>query len=107
MEIMIIKNLITSYFNVVRKNLNDMVPKTVIAMLVNKTKNQAQRELVAQLYTAANGESSFQELLLEDGATKKKREVCEDMVKNLSKCMEFLNEVRDFYFEEEPMRFHD
>ena len=107
MEIMIIKNLITSYFNVVRKNLNDMVPKTVIAMLVNKTKNQAQRELVAQLYTAANGESSFQELLQEDGATKKKREVCEDMVKNLSKCMEFLNEVRDFYFEEEPMRFHD
>ena len=41
MEIMIIKNLITSYFNVVRKNLNDMVPKTVIAMLVNTTKNQA------------------------------------------------------------------
>lgn len=41
MEIMIIKNLITSYFNVVRKNLNDMVPKTIIAMLVNKTKNQA------------------------------------------------------------------
>ena len=47
MEIKIIKNLITSYFNVVRKNLNDIVPKTIIAMLVNKTKNQAQRELVA------------------------------------------------------------
>ncbi len=41
MEITIIKNLISSYFNVVRKNLNDIVPKTVIAMLVNKTKNQA------------------------------------------------------------------
>ena len=44
MEITIIKNLISSYFNVVRKNLNDIVPKTVIAMLVNKTKNQAQRD---------------------------------------------------------------
>ncbi len=41
MEIRIIKNLITSYFDIVRKNLNDLVPKTVIAMLVNKTKNQA------------------------------------------------------------------
>lgn len=39
MEIHIIKNLITSYFNIVRKNLNDLVPKTVIAMLVNRTKN--------------------------------------------------------------------
>jgi len=39
MEISIIKNLISSYFNVVRKNLNDIVPKTIIAMLVNKTKN--------------------------------------------------------------------
>ena len=41
MEIRIIKNLITSYFNIVRKNLNDIVPKTIIAMLVNKAKNQA------------------------------------------------------------------
>lgn len=56
MEIMIIKNLITSYFNVVRKNLNDIVPKTVIAMLVNKTKNSAQRELVAQIYTGENND---------------------------------------------------
>lgn len=46
MEIYIIKNLISSYFDIVRKNLNDMVPKTIIAMLVNKTKNSAQRELV-------------------------------------------------------------
>ena len=50
MEIRIIKNLIISYFNIVRKNLNDVVPKTVIAFLVNKTKNQAQRELVSQIY---------------------------------------------------------
>ena len=106
MEIMIIKNLITSYFNVVRKNLNDLVPKTIIAMLVNKTKNQAQRELVAQIYSAINGKLDFSNLLQEDGATKKKREVCEDMVKNLAQCMEFLNEVRDFYFEEEPMKFY-
>ena len=101
---MIIKNLITSYFNVVRKNLNDIVPKTIIAMLVNKTKNQAQRELVAQIYTGDSGE--FKNLLIEDDNTKRKREVCEEVVKSLGQCMEFLNEVRDFYFEEEPMKFY-
>lgn len=80
MEIMIIKNLITSYFNVVRKNLNDLVPKTVIAMLINKTKNQAQRELVAQIYTR---DVDFKTLLIEDASTMKKRDVLQDMVKNL------------------------
>lgn len=103
MEIMIIKNLITSYFNVVRKNLNDLVPKTVIAMLINKTKNQAQRELVAQIYTR---DVDFKTLLIEDASTMKKRDVLQDMVKNLSQCMEYLNEVRDYYFEEEPMRIY-
>jgi dynamin 1-like protein len=101
MEIMVIKNLITSYFNVVRKNLNDLVPKTIIAMLVNKTKNWAQRELVGQIYAA---DVDYKSLLVEDQITKRKREMCEEMVKNLGMCMEYLNEVRDYYFEEEPMK---
>lgn len=43
METSMIKNLIISYFGTVRKTMNDMVPKTVMAFLVNKSKNQAQR----------------------------------------------------------------
>jgi hypothetical protein len=50
LEVHIIKNLIVSYFDTVRKSMNDMVPKTVMAFLVNKTKNRAQRELVSALY---------------------------------------------------------
>ena len=46
MEINIIKNLIVSYFDTVRKTMNDMVPKTIMAFLVNKSKNEAQRCLV-------------------------------------------------------------
>ena len=30
-----IKDLIVSYFNVVKKNINDSVPKTIITFLVN------------------------------------------------------------------------
>ena len=39
METTLIKNLIVSYFDTVRKTMNDMVPKTIMAFLVNKAKN--------------------------------------------------------------------
>ena len=41
-------------------------------------------------------------MLAEDNATLKKRESCKEMVATLRKSLEFLNEVRDFYFEAEP-----
>ena len=76
--------------------MNDMVPKTVMAFLVNKTKNMAQRELVSALY---NDSVNLSQLLSEDNATVKKRENCTEMENTLRKSLEFLNEVRDFYFE--------
>lgn len=97
LEVHIIKNLIVSYFDTVRKSMNDMVPKTVMAFLVNKTRNKAQRELVSAIY---NEETDIKQLLEEDAATVKKREQCIEMVKSLQLSLQHLNEVRDFYFEE-------
>ena len=96
LETHIIKNLIVSYFNTVRKSMNDMVPKTIMAFMVNKTKNLAQRELVSALY---NDSVDLRALLSEDTATVRKREAAQEMVEVLRKSLEFLNEVRDFYFE--------
>jgi len=96
LETHIIKSLIISYFNTVRKSMNDMVPKTIMAFLVNKTKNMVQRELVCALY---NDGVDLKQLLSEDNLTVKKREACQEMVATLRKSLEFLNEVRDFYFE--------
>jgi nucleoside diphosphate kinase len=93
METKIIKNLITSYFNVVRKNMKDVVPKTVMAFLINKTRNAAQKELVSSLYS---GEVDIMSLVEEDQATVRKREVCKEMIGTLKKSLDFLNEVRDF-----------
>ena len=100
LEVHIIKSLIVSYFDTVRKSMNDMVPKTVMAFLVNKTKTLAQRELVAAIY---NDKVDLKTLLGEDSATMKKREHCKEMVQTLRKSLEFLSEVRDFYFESEPV----
>merc|ERR1712112_616847 len=49
-EIDIIKSLIASYFNVVRKNIVDAVPKSIMFFMVNTAKDVIQRECVSQLY---------------------------------------------------------
>ena len=96
-EAAFIKKLILEYFSTVRKTMNDMVPKTIMAFLVNKSKNQVQNTLVQAIY---NDGSNFQGLLIEDQDTKQRREKCEVMVKTLKQSLEILNEVRDFYFDE-------
>ncbi len=41
------------------------------------------------------------QLLIEDAVIVRKRENCEEMIKTLRKCLEYVNEARDFTFEEE------
>lgn len=57
-----IKNLIISYFNVVKKNVTDSVPKTIISFLTNRSVNICERELVSSLYK----ENLFENLLQEN-----------------------------------------
>jgi hypothetical protein len=45
-ETQLIQNLLMSYFGVVRKNVGDMVPKSIIHFLVNRSKITIQNELV-------------------------------------------------------------
>lgn len=94
METNIIKNLITSYFDVVRKNISDSVPKTIMAFLVNQSKNVAQRELVSELYREEGG--AMRDLLQEDPALQIEREECKTIIKVLKKAMEVIIELRDY-----------
>ena len=48
----VIERLIKSYFLIVRKNIQDTVPKAIMHFLVNFVKDQLQSELVSQLYKA-------------------------------------------------------
>ena len=45
-ETKVIQNLIQSYFDLVKKNIADIVPKTIMAFLVNESRKRAQSELV-------------------------------------------------------------
>jgi len=91
-ETELIKYLLTSYFDVVRKNVKDTVPKSIMHFLVNKSKEMMQNELVSSLYR----EDLFEELLQESSLVQQRREQCKSMMDILRKAHEILNEVREF-----------
>ena len=75
-----------------RKNFVDLVPKAVMALLVNHAKDNVQSELVRNLYR----EELFDDLLREtDDITKRRRNAME-MQALLQRASEIINEVRDF-----------
>ncbi len=50
METSLIRSLISSYFEIVRQSILDLVPKAIMHFLVNHTSQQVQNRLVASLY---------------------------------------------------------
>jgi len=72
METKVIQNLIYSYFSIVKINISDLVPKTVMAFLINESRKIAQSELVSQIYKSGNIET----LLVEDPMIVENRANC-------------------------------
>ena len=91
-EIQVIKTLISSYFDIVKKSFTDMVPKVIMHFLVNSFKDGLQNELISTLYR----ESLFTDLLKETDDVAEKRQACREMRDLLTKAMEIVNEVRDY-----------
>ena len=87
------ENLLTSYFDIVRKNIGDTVPKSVMHFLVNTSKENIQNELVRCLYK----EDLFDLLLDESPITAQRRRNCRQMLEALQHANEVLNEVRDIH----------
>ncbi len=86
METCIIKNLISSYYHVVKKNINDLVPKTIMCFLVNQSKKIAEKEMVSQLYKC----NELETLLQEDPYIGKKRKQLKESLTYLKSSMEVL-----------------
>ncbi|KAK7987905.1 Gim complex component GIM3-like protein [Apiospora arundinis] len=89
METELIRALISSYFNIVRESIADQVPKAVMHLLVNHSKDVVQNRLVSELYK----ESLFEELLYEDDAVKKEREKCEKLLQTYREAAKIIGEV--------------
>jgi dynamin 1-like protein len=91
-ETEIIKSLLASYFDIVRKNFLDLVPKAIMCFMVGRSKENIQNELVSSLYR----EDKLYELLAETGDMAVRRSNCDEMRTLLQRALEIVNEVRDF-----------
>ncbi|KAK4988054.1 Dynamin-related GTPase protein [Elasticomyces elasticus] len=89
LETELIRRLISSYFNIVRETIADQVPKAVMYLLVNHSKDVVQNRLVSELYK----EDLFQELLYEDDAIKAEREKCEKLLSTYKEAAKIIGEV--------------
>lgn len=87
----IIRKLIKSYFVIVRKSIQDSVPKAIMCFLVNFVKDKIQSELVEKLYKS----EIFDKLLEEAEQMHIKRKEATEMLKALQRAGHIISEVRD------------
>jgi dynamin 1-like protein len=92
METRVIQNLIFSYFSIVKKNIADLVPKTIMNFLVNESRRLAQSELVVKVYQDPN----LEKLLVEDPIVAANREACQTVIKALRTAQVLLSEVTQY-----------
>lgn len=90
-ELQILRVLLESYFNLVRKRLQDMVPKAIITFLVAKSKERLQSILVSELYRP----DTASKLLTEDGDTAQRRTDLQGIASMLEEALVQVGEVRD------------
>uniref|UniRef100_A0A674ARF8 Si:dkey-32e23.4 n=1 Tax=Salmo trutta TaxID=8032 RepID=A0A674ARF8_SALTR len=87
----VIQRLIKCYFLIVRKSIQDSVPKTVMHFLVNFVKERLQSELVGQLYK----QNLLQGLLIESQDTAQQRTEVAQMLEALQKASNIISEIRE------------
>ncbi|KAG0289231.1 vacuolar protein sorting-associated protein 1 [Dissophora globulifera] len=88
-ETEVIKLLISSYFNIVKRTVIDTVPKAIMLNLVNTAKEELQRELLQELYKT----EVLDELLKESEFTQNRRKECKKMIEALQKADEIVGTV--------------
>jgi dynamin 1-like protein len=101
--------LITSYFNIVKRTMIDMVPKAIMYTLVQYvflslnlchshmltppirfTKDEMQRELLENMYR----NNELDDLLKESDYTIRRRKECQQMVESLGRASEIVSQVQ-------------
>ncbi|WFD26609.1 dynamin GTPase [Malassezia nana] len=89
METNLIRQLIVSYFNIVRQSIQDLVPKAVMHLLVNYSRDSVQNRLVINLYK----ESMFEQLLHEDETLTKERQRVQALLNAYKEGFNVLSEI--------------
>lgn len=89
METNLIRALIASYFGIVRQTIQDLIPKAIMHLLVNFSRDAIQQRLVTQLYKP----DLFGELLHEDEALVAERTRVKALLDAYKEAFRVLSEV--------------
>lgn len=87
----VIERLIKSYFYLVRKSIQDSVPKSIMHFMVNYVKDNLQSELVSSLYKA----DEIANLLSESEHIGQRRKEAAEMLDALQKASQIISEIRE------------
>eukprot|EP00271_Cylindrocystis_brebissonii_P006355 TRINITY_DN19108_c0_g1_i1.p1 TRINITY_DN19108_c0_g1~~TRINITY_DN19108_c0_g1_i1.p1 ORF type:complete len:904 (-),score=141.37 TRINITY_DN19108_c0_g1_i1:127-2706(-) len=88
-EIAVTRLLLKSYYDIVRKNIQDVVPKAIMHFLVNQVKRELHSVFIQELYK----ESLFEEMLQEKEEVAVKRKRCKDILRVLQQAAWTLEEL--------------
>lgn len=88
-EIAVTKLLLRSYYDIVRKNIEDFVPKAIMHFLVNHTKRELHNVFIKKLYR----ENLFEEMLAEPDEIASKRKRTRDTLRVLQQAFRTLDEL--------------
>lgn len=89
METTLIRSLIASYFGITRQTIQDLVPKAIMHLLVNFSRDAIQQRLVTQLYKP----ELFADLLFEDEALVSERTRVKALLDAYKEAFKVLSEV--------------
>ncbi|CAM6099196.1 unnamed protein product [Calypogeia fissa] len=88
-EISVTRLLLKSYYDIVRKNIQDSVPKAIMHFLVNHVKRELHSVFIRKLYR----ESLFEEMLQEKEEIAVKRKRCKEILRVLQQAAWTLEEL--------------
>ncbi|KAB1993786.1 hypothetical protein ERO13_D13G049100v2 [Gossypium hirsutum] len=88
-EIAVTKLLLRSYYDIVRKNIEDSVPKAIMHFLVNHTKRELHNVFIKKLYR----ENLFEEMLQEPDEIASKRKRTRETLRVLQQAFRTLDEL--------------
>ncbi|SCU85877.1 LADA_0D10462g1_1 [Lachancea dasiensis] len=89
LECELIRRLIVSYFGIVREMIQDQIPKAVMCLLVNFSKEIIQNRLVTKLYK----ESLFEDLLMEDQNLAQDRQKCVKLLETYTEASNIIGDI--------------
>ncbi|AES63527.1 putative dynamin central domain, dynamin, GTPase domain, GTPase effector domain, Dynamin superfamily [Medicago truncatula] len=88
-EITVTKLLLKSYYDIVRKNVEDFVPKAIMHFLVNNTKRELHNVFIKKLYR----DNLFEEMLQEPDEIASKRKRCRELLRAYQQAFKDLEEL--------------